>query len=300
MSRSAPLYASILEAVGNTPIVRLGRISEPGCAAVLVKLEHFNPSGSHKDRIAVRMVAQAEAAGRLRPGGSIVAASCGSFAISLALVCRMKKYRLLAVIPDTVTREQRDILSGYGARLELIPARQGIAGALARAKEISAAAEGVALDQYEDPENWRTHAVGTGVELLAQAREFGALPAAVVMTVGTGGTVRGVREALRSQASTAIVVGVTMADPEQARHLSVRPSGGGETFADREVEISGEAAWQMKQRLAREEGLLVGITSGANVAGALLVARGFRPEHFVYAFCCDTGERYFSLQGGFD
>lgn len=297
MSASPQVRSSILELVGGTPVVRLARVAQPGAAALVAKLEHFNPTGSHKDRIAVRMLAHAEAAGRLRAGATIVAASCGSFAISLAWVCRIRGYHLLAVLPDTVTQEQQEVLQEYGASMALSPADLGMAGALSSAAEISAARGEISLNQYEDDQNWRAHFAGEGAELVAQAREYGAPPAAVVMTVGTGGTLRGLREALRAEFPGAILVGVTIGEGGAPR-LSLRRSGPHASLgADRELEVSAAEAWRMKQRLAREEGLLVGITSGGNVAGAVRVAGELGPEKFVYTFCCDSGERYFSLEG---
>ena len=293
----ASSVSSILELIGATPLVRLSRIAEPGAATVLAKLEHLNPAGSHKDRIAARMIESAEAAGLLRPGNTVVAASCGSFAVALALVCRVRGYRLVAVLPDTVTAEQKDVLTAYGASLELTAAAQGIGGALTKAAERATSPGVVRLDQYDDAQNWQTHESGEGAELVAQAREYGTAIDAVVMTLGTGGTLRGIEEAVRPHFPAALLVGITIQE-EGFPDLALRRSDSESFFiGDRQLEISATAAWRMSGRLGREEGLLVGMTSGANVEGALRIARELGPDKFVYTLCCDSGERYFSLEG---
>lgn len=295
-ARSA-VGSSILQLVGATPLVRLARIAEPGAASVLAKLEHFNPSGSHKDRIAARMVERAELAGRLRSGDTVVEASCGSFAVALALVCKLRGYRFVAVLPDSATAEHKELLAAYGASVELTPAAQGIAGALANAEQLAAISGAARLDQYEGAENWQAHEGGEGAELVAQAREYGTGLDAVVMTLGTGGTLRGIAEAVRSHFPSALFVGVAVQD-EGATRFALRRSTSESLFrGDRLLEIPATAAWRMRQRLAREEGLLVGITSGANVEGALRIARELGPGKFVHTLCCDSGERYFSLEG---
>ncbi len=297
MPASSVACSSILDLIGATPLVRLSRIGEPGAATVLAKLEHLNPSGSHKDRIAARMIECAEAAGFLRSGNTVVEASCGSFALALALVCTVRGYRFVAVLPENVTAEQQDLLKAYGASLELTPAAQGIAGALAKAAEMATAFRTVRLNQYEDAQNWQAHQRGVGAELVAQAREYGAAMDAVVMTLGTGGTLRGIEEAVRLHFPAALVVGIAIQE-ESAADLALRRSASESFFiGGRRLEISATAAWRMKERLAREEGLLVGITSGANVEGALRLARELGPDKFVYTLCCDSGERYFSLEG---
>jgi len=297
MLASPVISSSILELIGKTPLVQLSRIAEPGAATVLAKLEHLNPAGSHKDRIAIRMIESAEATGLLRPGNTVVATSCGSFAVALALVCRVRGYRLVAVLPDTVTTEHKEILTAYGASLELTPAAEGIGRALTKAAEIATSPGVVWLDQYDDAQNWRTHASGEGAELVAQAREYAAAIDAVVMTLGTGGTLRGIEEAVRPHFPEALLVEITIQE-EGWPDLALRRSDSASFFiGDRRLEISATAAWRMRERLGREEGLLVGMTSGANVEGAMRIARELGPDKFVYTLCCDSGERYFSLEG---
>jgi len=291
------IYNSILELIGATPLVRLSRIAEPGAAEVLAKLEHLNPAGSHKDRIAARMIESAEAAGLLRPGNTVVEASCGSYAVALALVCRVRGYRLVAVLPDSVTAEHKDVLTAYGASLELTPAAQGIAGALTKAAEMATAPGVVRLNQYDDARNWQAHERGEGAELVAQAGEYGAAIDAVVMTLGTGGTLRGIEEAVRPHFPAALLVGITIREEGRPDFALRRSTPESFLTEGRQLQVSATAAWRMKERLAREEGLLVGVTSGANVEGAMRIARELGPDRFVYTLCCDSGERYFSLEG---
>jgi cysteine synthase A len=284
---------SILDLVGETPVVRLARIRHPDAAEVLLKLEHFNPTGSHKDRIAARILEHAESGGRLKPGGTVVEASCGAFAVSLALVCAVRRYRLIAVLPKSVTREHRDVLKAYGATIELTPSERGIAGALTRAREIADGIPGsYSPSQYTSKENEIGHAEGEGEELRSAARQLTGSVDAFVMSVGTGGSMRGVREALRQSFPKHLAIAVvTEGQPSSPSEVPL-PSDIG---VDRTMIVSSDAALKMKQRLAREEGLLVGPTSGANVAAALDVALELGPGKAVYTLSCDTGERYFSL-----
>ncbi len=301
MSPNLRVCNSILELVGATPLIRLVRIPEPNTAGVFVKLEHFNPTGSHKDRIAAKILDRAERDGLLRPGATIVEASCGSFAISLALACTAKGYPFVAVLPDSVTSEHLDVLDAYGASVELTPAAEGMAGAIAKAMHIAASSPGFYHpNQYENPENGSAHARGEGAEIAAAVRERGGTLDAFVSTVGTGGTLEGVAEVISAEFPHAIVTAIALTGegggPPQ---LPLGRPASGMRIPHRTIEISERAAWQMKQRLAREEGLLVGVTSGANVAGALQIAKDLGPSKSVYTLCCDTGERYFSLEGRF-
>jgi len=299
MPLSSRVCSSVLELVGATPLVRLVRIPGPGLANVFAKLEHFNPAGSHKDRPASKILERAAAEGSLRPGGTVVEASCGSFAVSLALFCVAKGYRLVAVLPTSVSHEHVDVLKAYGASVELTPAADGMAGAIRRADEIAASlADSYSPRQYDNEQNAQSQAEGVGGELVAQARQYGGIDAFAV-TLGTGGTLTGVSRAVKAERSATAVVAIKLTGEgggvsRVPYDLPDSPSPHG---ADRTLEISDRDAWQMKQRLAREEGLLVGITSGANVAGALRLAQELGRGKSVYTLCCDTGERYFSLEG---
>jgi cysteine synthase A len=309
-TRAAPPLESILEAVGGTPVVRLRRVVAERGADVYAKLESFNPAGSVKDRIAVAMIEAAERDRRLAPGGRVVEPTSGNTGIGLALVCAVKGYRLTLVMPDSTSLEHRQALDAYGAEVVLTRAEDGIPATVARAKEL-AREGGLLLQQFENPANPAAHRDGTGPELVRAFRAAGALPDAFVAGVGTGGTLTGVSRVLRDARPSVLVVAV---EPAACAVLSGGPAGPtriqglGAGFVpevldrrayDRVVAITDEEAWALKQRLAREEGLLVGISSGAAAAAALRVAQELGPGKVVATVFADTGERYFSMEEWF-
>jgi cysteine synthase A len=309
--RAAPPLQDLLEAVGGTPMVRLRRVVPPGAAAVYAKLESFNPGGSVKDRIAVAMLDAAARAGRLVPGARVVEFTTGNTGIGLALACAVRGYRLTLVLPDSTTLEHRQALEAYGAELVLIPVEEGMAVAVALAREIAAREGGLVLDQFQNPANPSAHVTGTGPELLAAFDALGAGPDAFVAGVGTGGTITGVARVLRRERPSALIVAV---EPAACAVLSggaagpTRIQGLGAGFVpavlDREayhrvVTVSDEEAWELKTRLAREEGLLVGTSSGAAAVAAVRVARELGEGRSVATVFPDTGERYFSAEEWF-
>jgi cysteine synthase A len=310
--RAAPPLESILDAIGGTPIVRLRRVVPAGAATVLAKLESFEPGGSVKDRIALAMVEAAERDGRLVPGGRLVEPTSGNTGVGLALVCAVKGYRLTLVMPDSTALEHRQALEAYGAELVLTRAEDGMEPAVVRAREIAREHGALLLDQFANPANPFAHRHGTGPELVAALRAAGAAPDAFVAGVGTGGTVAGVAPVLRGAFPQVRVVAV---EPETCAVLSGGPPGPtriqglGAGFVpavlersayDRVVAIADEEAWRMKQRLARQEGLLVGVSSGAAVAAAVRVATELGAGGTVVTLLADTGERYFSMEAWFD
>jgi cysteine synthase A len=310
--RAAPPLESILDAIGGTPIVRLRRVVPAGAATVLAKLESFEPGGSVKDRIALAMVEAAERDGRLVPGGRLVEPTSGNTGVGLALVCAVKGYRLTLVMPDSTALEHRQALEAYGAELVLTRAEEGMEPAVARAREIAREHGALLLDQFANPANPFAHRHGTGPELVAALRAAGATPDAFVAGVGTGGTLAGVAPVLRGAFPR---IGVVAVEPEACAVLSGGPAGPtriqglGAGFVpavlersayDRIVAIPDEEAWRMKQRLAREEGLLVGISSGAAVSAAVRVAAELGPGRTVVTLLADTGERYFSMDAWFE
>jgi cysteine synthase A len=310
--RAAPPLESILEAVGGTPVVRLSRVVPAGSAAVFAKLEAFNPGGSVKDRIALSMIEAAERDGRLAPGGRVVEPTSGNTGIGLALVCAVKGYRLTLVMPETTSLEHRQALEAYGAELVLTPAGGVMGASLERARRIAAEEGALLLDQFANPANPAAHREGTARELRAAFEALGAPPDALVVGVGTGGTLTGLAHALRAAWPRTRFVAV---EPAASAILSggapgkTRIQGLGAGFVpavlDRTayaevVRVEDEAAWELKVRLAREEGILAGVSSGAAAWAALEVARALGPGRVVGTIFPDTGERYFSVAEWFD
>jgi cysteine synthase len=307
-----PVVDDILELIGATPLVRIQRLADPSShATVWGKCEMLNPGGSVKDRIALAMITAAEQTGRLRPGESvIVEPTSGNTGIGLALVAAVRGYRLILTMPESMSLERRNLLRAYGAELVLTPEDQAMEGAVARARELCQRPGHVMLDQFANPANPAMHRRTTAEELL---RQMGDLPiAGFVAAVGTGGTVTGVGSVLRHHNPAAIVVAV---EPDRCAVLSGDPPGPhkiqgiGAGFVppvlrrdcfDRIARIGDDAAYRMKQRLAREEGLLVGISAGAAMVAAVALAAELGPGKHVVTVLCDTGERYFSLDEYFD
>ncbi|HVI95778.1 MAG TPA: cysteine synthase A [Anaeromyxobacter sp.] len=310
--RAAPPLESILEAVGGTPVVRLSRVVPAGSAAVFAKLEAFNPGGSVKDRIALSMIEAAERDGRLAPGGRVVEPTSGNTGIGLALVCAVKGYRLTLVMPETTSLEHRQALEAYGAELLLTPADGVMGASVEQARRIAAEEGAILLDQFANPANPAAHREGTARELRAAFDALGAPPDALVAGIGTGGTLSGVAQALRAAWPRTRFVAV---EPAASAILSggapgpTRIQGLGAGFVpavlDRTaysevVRVEDEAAWELKERLAREEGILAGVSSGAAAWAALEVSRTLGPGRVVATIFPDTGERYFSVAEWFD
>jgi cysteine synthase A len=294
--------------IGNTPLVGLTRLSDPAGASVWGKLEGTNPGGSVKDRIALAMVEQAEKDGCIRPGDTIVEPTSGNTGIGLSLVCAVKGYRLILTMPDTMSLERRRLLGAYGAELVLTPGAQGMRGAIEKAEEIATAKKCFLPQQFKNPANPRIHEETTGPEILAALD--GKIDA-FVAGVGTGGTITGVGHVLRRHNPKVHIVAVEPADSpvlsggEPGPH-KIQGIGAGfipdvlDTAVYNEViTVSNDDALNTARRLAREEGLFCGISSGANIFAALQVARKLGPGKNVVTMLCDTGERYLST-GIFD
>ena len=305
--RASPPLESILEAVGGTPVVRLARSGPPGAAAIFAKLEAFNPGGSVKDRIAVSMIEAAERGGRLRPGQRIVEPTSGNTGVGLALACAVKGYPLTLVMPDSTGLEHRQVLETYGAEIVLTPAAEEMLAPVARARAIAADTGAVLLDQFANPANPAAHRDGTARELVEAFAAIAVRPDAFVAGVGTGGTLSGVAPVLRRAWPGVALVAV---EPEACAVLSGGPPGPtriqglGAGFVpevldrdayDRVLTVSDEEAWAAKERLTREEGLLVGVSSGAALTAASRVARELGRGRTVVTLFPDTGERYFSM-----
>jgi cysteine synthase A len=303
----APVYNSVLDLIGNTPLVRLRHIGGGDQAAeIWAKCEHLNPGGSVKDRIALAMIEAAEREGRIQPGRSIVVEpTSGNTGIGLALVCAVKGYQLVLTLPENMSLERRAMLRAYGAQLVLTEANRYMEGSVERAQELCRAPDHFMPQQFENPANPEVHRRTTGPEIVAQME--GRPIAAFVAGVGTGGTITGCGQVLRRACPGIRVVAV---EPAESPVLSGGPpglhniQGIGADFIpavlDRSVydevhTVSERDAWATKQLLARKEGLLVGISAGANVYAALRLARELGPGKHVVTVLPDTGERYFSL-----
>ncbi len=299
------LAASVLDLVGGTPLVKLNRIPSPGGAAVLAKVESLNPAGSVKDRIALAMVEDAERRGVLKPGATLVEPTSGNTGVGLAMVCAVRRYRLILTMPDDMSVERQRLLSRYGAEIHLTPAIEGMTGAVFAAQELCREHPEYFMPmQFENKANPEAHRRTTALEILEATEDR---VHAFVAGIGTGGTVTGVGEVLRERVPGVRIVGV---EPARSPVLSGGKAGPhgiqgiGASFVpgvlnravlDEIMQVRDEDATATARRLAREEGLLVGISAGANVWAACRVAEKMAPDRVVVTVLCDTGERYLSV-----
>ncbi len=299
-----PVAPDITALIGHTPLVRLNRLAEGTGATVLVKLEYFNPSGSVKDRAALAMVEAAERDGRLVPGGLIVEPTSGNTGIALAMIAAARGYRCVFTMPESMSRERRALLRAFGAELVLTPAADGMPGAIAAAEAIAAERGGFIPQQFDNPANPETHRLTTAEEIWT---DTGGAVDFVVAGVGTGGTITGIAQGLKPRRPTLRVVGV---EPTESAVLSGGPKGPhpiqgiGAGFVptnydgslvDEIVQVDGPRAIETARDLARREGLLLGISSGAAVAAALEVARREESRGLtIVAITASFGERYLS------
>jgi cysteine synthase A len=293
-----------LDLIGSTPILQLGRLPQKQDASIWAKLECFNPGGSVKDRICLGMIAAAEKAGKIRQGATIVEPTSGNTGIGLAVVCAVKGYRLILTMPETMSIERRSLLAAYGAQLELTPGNEGMRGAIRRAEEIVQKNEGFFMpQQFKNPANPNTHRETTAKEILSQLQ--GKIDG-FVAGVGTGGTITGVGEVLKKKLRGVKIVAV---EPARSPVLSggnpgphkIQGIGAGfipdvlnTGIIDQIITVQDEEAAETARRMAREEGILVGISSGAAVFGALQVARELGKGKTVVVILPDSGERYLS------
>lgn len=296
------MFQSVLDLIGNTPLVALKRIPEEGSAVVLGKLESRNPTGSIKDRIALAMIRDAEESGRLLPGYTLVEPTSGNSGVALAMVAASRGYPLIVVMPEGTPSERKRLLAHFGVRLHMTSPLEGMAGAMRAAEKLVMENPGyVALNQFSNPANPKAHRETTAQEIL---RDTGGRVDAFVAGVGTGGTITGVGEVLKERDPRTLVVAVEPASSPLLSRGSVGEHaipGLGPDFVppilnraiiDEVIGVTDEDAYRMAARLAREEGLLVGVSSGANVVVSLEVAKRLGLGKVVVTIFPDGGERY--------
>jgi cysteine synthase A len=295
----AETYSTTLDRIGNTPMVKIS--SQEGSATLWGKLESANPGGSVKDRIAKAMIEQAEKDGQLKPGAVIVEPTSGNTGIGISLVAAIKGYRVVLTMPDTMSVERRRLLGAFGAELILTPGAQGMRGAIEKAEQVAAELKGFMPQQFCNPANPKIHLETTGPEIL---RDLDNRVDAFVAGVGTGGTITGVGQALKEKNPKVLIVAVEPSDSpvlsggEPGPH-KIQGIGAGfvpevlnTDIYSEVITVTNDEAMQTARDLAREEGIFVGISAGANVFAARKIAARLQPGQNVVTVLCDTGERY--------
>lgn len=297
---------TILQTIGNTPHIRIQRLFGAG-AQVYIKSERSNPGGSIKDRIALAMVEAAEASGALVPGATIIEPTSGNTGVGLAMVAAVKGYKLILVMPESMSIERRRLMLAYGATFELTPREKGMSGAIARATELLEATPKAWMpQQFENPANIEVHVRTTAAEI---ARDFPDGIDALITGVGTGGHITGCAQVLKAKwpklkvyaveptASPVISGGKPGPHPIQGIGAGFIPKNLHTDLLDGVIQVDAEAARDMARRSAREEGLLVGVSSGATLAAIAQKLPELAPGATVLGFNYDTGERYLSIEG---
>lgn len=301
------VVSGVLDSIGNTPLIKLKRASEETGCNIFAKAEFLNPGGSIKDRIARHIIREAERRGDLQPDSTIMEVTSGNTGISLSMVGAMLGYKVAIIMPRTVSEERRSMIESFGAELQLLTEINDIEDAVRKTDEIASERSDIFLPrQFANPDNIEAHRTSTGPEIL---RQLGGQLDAFVMGVGTGGTVMGVARALREAGSEARIVAV---EPDESAVMSgdVRGSHGIQGLADgfipdlvnleeidQIIRVRTKSAIAAADRLGRDEGLLVGISSGANVLAAKVVAQRLGPGKTIVTVLCDRGERYLSVTG---
>ncbi len=298
------LYNNITEVVGNTPLVRLNRITDGAAAHVYAKLEFYNPTASIKDRIGVSMVDAAEKSGELKPGGTIVEATSGNTGIALAMVGAARGYKVILTMPDSMSKERRMLLRAFGAELVLTPAAEGMRGAIAKAEELGGKDGSVLVRQFDNDANPEIHRKTTAEEIW---RDTEGTVAAVVAGVGTGGTITGVGQVLKERnpdvkifavepaASPLLTGGSASGHPIQGIGANFIPNNLDRSIYDEVFDVTADDAFAYARRAGAEEGILAGISSGAALWAASQVAK--RPEFagkIIVVIIPSFGERYLS------
>lgn len=299
-------FDNILQTIGNTPVVRINRVFGAG-VNVWIKSERSNPGGSIKDRIALAMVEAAEKSGALQPGGTIIEPTSGNTGVGLALVAAVKGYKLILVMPESMSIERRRLMLAYGASFDLTPKEKGMKGAIARAEELAAQTPGAWIpQQFENPANVDAHERTTAQEILA---DFPEGVDVLITGVGTGGHLSGVAKVLKAKfphlkvfavepsASPVISGGAPAPHPIQGIGAGFVPKNLDTSLLDGVIQVEAEPAREYARRAASEEGLLVGISSGATLAAIAQKLPELPAGAKVLGFAYDTGERYLSVEG---
>ena len=287
--------SSLESCIGNTPLVQLQRMAAGTGSEVWVKLEGNNPAGSVKDRAALSMIQQAELRGEIKPGDTLIEATSGNTGIALAMIAALKGYRMKLLMPENMSQERQASMRAYGAELILVSREQGIEGARDLAQQMSDRGEGMILDQFNNADNPLAHFTTTGPEIWQQTQ---GKVTHFVSSMGTTGTITGVGRFLKQQSDTVKIVGLQPSEgssipgirrwPQEYLPGIYRPE-----LVDEVMDMSQQLAEETMKRLAREEGLFCGVSSGGAVAGALRVAQE-NPGSKVVAIICDRGDRYLS------
>jgi cysteine synthase A len=295
---------NILELIGDTPIVKLNKVPDKNSAEIYCKLEFFNPLGSIKDRIALHMIEEAERKGKIHPGDTLIEPTSGNTGIGLAYVSAVKGYKLILIMPDTMSKERIKILKALGAEVLLTPGEKGMKGAVDKAKELKEKKGYFNPGQFTNPANPETHRKTTAQEILKQVPGIDAF----VAGVGTGGTITGVGEVLKKEIKDRKIL-IIAVEPESSPVLSggrpgshkIQGIGAGfipevlnKKIIDKFITVKDKDAFLTTRRLAKEEGIFAGISSGAAVWAALNIAKDFPKEKKVVVLLPDTGERYLS------
>lgn len=303
----AKVVNNVTELIGGTPLVRLNRLAQEGSADIYLKLEYQNPGSSVKDRIAISIVEEAERKGLLKPGGTIVEATSGNTGIGLALVAAAKGYKAVIVMPETMSLERRNLLRAYGAELVLTPGSEGMNGAVKKADEIlKENPDYFPSEQFKNQANVKIHRETTGPEIVEAIESIGGPLDAFVAGIGTGGTITGAGEVLKSKYPDVKIYAVEPAaspilaggkpGPHKIQGIGANfiPEILNQDIYDEIIHVENDEAFETARRVAKEEGVLSGISSGAAVFAALKVAKDLGPGKKVVVIIPSNGERYLS------
>ena len=290
-----PDYPTIESCIGNTPLVRLQRLPGSTSNTILAKLEGNNPAGSVKDRPALSMIAEAEARGEIKPGDTLIEATSGNTGIALAMVAAIRGYRMILIMPSHMSDERKQAMSAYGAQLLEVTQEQGMEGARDLAMDMQARGEGRVLDQFGNPDNPRAHLLGTGPEIWQQT---GGSITHFVSSMGTTGTIMGVSTYLKQQNPEIQIIGL---QPQEGSSIpgirrwpqAYLPSIYEAPRVDRVIDISQSESEDTTRRLASQEGIFCGVSSGGSIAAALRVSAEVE-NAVIVAIICDRGDRYLS------